>query len=369
MPKEGKLYANRFELQKLLGNGGTGEVWLARDSELEIDVALKFLKPSFSDEDTEVLKRETRQARSLSHRHILPVYDFVRPTDDRAAISMEYAPNGSVGDLVPKLRPFLEVREISDWMLQACEALAYIHDECEIAHRDVKPGNMMLDADKRLKLADFGLSYTIATHLDDETKETIGTRLTMPFASPQNVWNPYESDPINDIYSLGVSIFFLLTGKYPFKDPRKNTWRWDPNNLLAMSDIRNAMSYPGEPIPETWDYAVAKCLAEDPSDRPGSAQDLGELLGSNERTLSRRTSYGSGIAVAAAENSDKPSNKPVENSNAAFILISAAILGLIGGLVWGTLAILSHQEEANRSSEPERISPPAPLTPPVDSTL
>lgn len=335
---EDQLYADRYELISCLGRGGMGEVWLAFDRELQSEVALKFLKESISEERAEILRRETRLTRVLSHRYILRVHDFIRPEGGRAAISMEYSPGGNLHELLSKEKPFLEVWEIEDWVHQTCEALSYLHEECGIVHRDIKPSNLMLDLSGKIKVADFGLSAFLASlELDDSSRETIGKGGTLHFASPQMIWNPYESHHLNDIYALGVSIFQLLTGTFPFIDPEDNRWKWDPDQLLSVSARRAAVRRFGEVIPEHWDVAVARCLAEDPLDRPASARELSRMLagGKAEETVD----WGETKRV---ESPIPLSPRPTEKAMGAktfgrvlWIVVIAGLFGLLAGILLG----------------------------------
>lgn len=278
-PAEGAVYANRYRLIRPLGRGGLGEVWLAFDNELRLDVALKFIKESLGPGHVELLRHEVRQARALSHRYILRVHDFVFPEGEPAAISMEFAAGGTVANFLTKERSYLDFELIEEWIFETCEALAYLHHDCQMVHRDIKPANLMLDASGRIKLADFNLSVTPALAISDASREAMGTRVTLHFASPQVIADPADSDPRNDLYALGVTIFVLLSGTYPFPDPLTGRWQWDPENLLSINQRRGLKGCEGGPVPQAWDHAVARCLAEDPDDRPRSAVELLELLG------------------------------------------------------------------------------------------
>lgn len=335
------LYLDRYQLLKHLGKGGTGEVWLAHDLELKGDVALKFLSKSFSEKDTDMLRRETKNARLLSHRHILPVYDFHSQKDHPAAISMEYAPGGSLADLASREKRVFEVSELSDWIMQACEGFAYAHDESGIVHRDIKPGNLMLDATNSLKVADFGLSAPLAASLDDESEKVIGRRMTMHFASPQLIWNPYESHYLNDIFALGVTIFVLVAGSYPFDDPKNNRWKWDPDNLLSMSKRRQKRGWGEEPVPQSWDYAVAKCLAEDPADRPANMRELADLLGADDYYQRKSGKY-STVPIPAAEKEGKKDRRNFARS--ILVILVFLVTGVLAGVLWGAFQKQSNED-------------------------
>ncbi len=337
-----EIYAGRYELTKCLGRGGMGEVWLAYDLELHSELALKFLKETFSDEHTEILRRETRQARMLAHRHILRIFDFIRPEGERAAISMEFAPGGTIAERLTRDKPFLEVPEIEEWILQTCEAISYLHEDCGIVHRDLKSSNLMLDSMERVKVSDFGLSAGMASvRLDQSTQETIGTLLTLHFASPQIILNPHEIHPLNDIYALGVTIYHLLTGTFPFFDPRKDHWQWDPDNLLSMSERREIKKRNGGPVPLHWDIAIARCLAEDPADRPASARELASLL----KGETRASSDSEGSAAPDLHYSPISLDSINENSDREIpiggkvlrVVVVSVIVGLMGGILWGLL--------------------------------
>ncbi len=350
-------YLGRYELRQQVGLGGMGEVWLAYDLELRQEVALKFLKESFGEDETEILKRETKQARMLSHRHILPVYDFHYQPDQPAAISMEYAPNGSLGDKIGGGKRVLEVDEIYEWMLQSCEGFAFAHEECGIIHRDIKPHNLMLDSGDSIKIADFGLSARVSIQLDSETEKVIGNLLTMHYASPQLIWNPGDSRSLNDIYALGVTIFVLLTGTYPFKNPKKDTWSWDPENLLSMTARREKNGRGSAPIPEAWDLAVARCLALDPADRPASMKELSEMLSASDPSR-RNQNTGDALHDEASTQSysGKSNGRRLIPRGISITLISA-LVGLLAGILWGAYAILTERETEVKPTEQVDLPP------------
>src|SRR5437762_10702246 len=142
----GQKVFNRYRLIKTLGRGGMGVVWLARDEELERDVALKFLPElvAFDEQAIKDLKRETKKSQELRHQHIVQVYDFVTDKHN-ACISMEYLDGPTLSALkARKEQGLLEVDEIKPWMEQLCEALAYAHRRARVVHRDLKPANLMI---------------------------------------------------------------------------------------------------------------------------------------------------------------------------------------------------------------------------------
>src|SRR6266404_8591028 len=160
----GQVVFGRYKLVKVLGRGGMGIVWLARDEELEREVALKFL-PDLMLQDRAALddlKRETRRSLELTHPHIIRIHDFVH--DERSGcISMEYVD----GETLTSLRCRKEQKvfgpdELTSWLAQLCDALDYAHNRARIIHRDLKPANLMVNQRGDLKVADFGIARTLA---------------------------------------------------------------------------------------------------------------------------------------------------------------------------------------------------------------
>ncbi|MEO7725512.1 MAG: serine/threonine-protein kinase, partial [Chthoniobacterales bacterium] len=141
-----KVFA-RYTLKRILGRGGMGIVWLARDEELERDVALKFL-PDLVVLDKALLndlKRETRRSLELTHKNIVRIYDFVQ-SENSACISMEYIDGDTLSNLrAEKEQKVFQPDEIAAWTSQLCDALAYAHHDARIIHRDLKPANLMVN--------------------------------------------------------------------------------------------------------------------------------------------------------------------------------------------------------------------------------
>src|SRR5437773_4824601 len=175
----GQMVFGRYKLVKVLGRGGMGIVWLARDEELERDVALKFL-PDLMIQDRAVfdqLKRETKRCLELTHPYIVRIHDFIH--DERSGcISMEYVDGETLSNLrTEKEQKVFELHEIAGWIAQLCDALDYAHNRARVIHRDLKPSNLMVNKRGDLKVADFGIARSLAdpaTRLTSEQRR-VGT--------------------------------------------------------------------------------------------------------------------------------------------------------------------------------------------------
>ncbi|PYK28854.1 MAG: serine/threonine protein kinase, partial [Verrucomicrobia bacterium] len=203
----------RYTLVKVLGRGGMGIVWLARDEELERDVALKFL-PDLMIQDRAVfdqLKRETKRCLELTHPRIVRIYDFVH--DERSgSISMEYIDGETLSNLrAEKERKVFEPYEIADWIGQLCDALDYAHTHAKVIHRDLKPANLMVNQSGDLKVTDFGIARSLVDSASRLTLEQSRSG-TLIYMSPQQLSGD-RGTHLDDIYSLGASIYELLTSK------------------------------------------------------------------------------------------------------------------------------------------------------------
>src|SRR5207302_7624975 len=154
----GQRVFGRYTLVKVLGRGGMGIVWLARDEELERDVALKFI-PDLMIQDRAVfdqLKHETKRSLELTHPHIVRIYDFIH--DERSGcISMEFVDGETLASLrCNQPHQVFEPSELSAWTSQICDALEYAHNRARIIHRDLKPANLMVNQRGEVKVSDFG---------------------------------------------------------------------------------------------------------------------------------------------------------------------------------------------------------------------
>ncbi len=273
----GQKLFGRYTLIKILGRGGMGIVWLARDEELERDVALKFL-PDLIIRDPGVLsdlKRETRRSLELTHQNIVRIYDFVH--DERSGcISMEYIDGDTLASMrCAKPQKIFEPFELSAWTSQLCDALNYAHNRAKIIHRDLKPANLMVNQRGDLKIADFGIARSLGDSMNQLTMEQ-GRSGTLVYMSPQQLEGE-RGTHLDDIYSLGATLYDLLTGKPPFYSgniDRQIHERVAP----SMTERRKEFNIEPALIPPVWEDAVAACLAKDPSRRPQSAAEVARQL-------------------------------------------------------------------------------------------
>jgi len=273
----GQRVFDRFYLRRLLGRGGMGVMWLAHDRVLEQEVALKFLADHLLHERgaVERLKHETRRNQKLSHPHIVRIHDFLQDTR-RAAIMMEFVDGWSLATLkIDKPRQLFGAGEIKPWLLALCDALDYAHHHAGIVHHDLNPSNLMLNARGQLKITDFGMARTLhRTRTSDFVDlRVVGTDVYM---SPQQ-WAGEPPTMADDIYSLGATVYELLTGKPPFYHGNIQDQVFDlvPPSLnerlreLGLEDVE---------IPDEFETTVAACLAKLPADRPATVKQVAALL-------------------------------------------------------------------------------------------
>jgi serine/threonine protein kinase/Tfp pilus assembly protein PilF len=273
----GQKLFNRYTLIKILGRGGMGIVWLARDEELEREVALKFL-PDLIIRDPGVLsdlKRETRHCLELTHQNIVRIYDFVH--DERSGcISMEYVDGETLASLrCQKEQKVFEPFELSAWISQLCDALDYAHNRARVIHRDLKSANLMVNQRGDLKVSDFGIARSLGDSISVLTREQ-GRSGTLVYMSPQQLAGERGSH-LDDIYSIGASFYELLTSKPPFYSgniDRQIHERVAP----LMTERRKEFNIEPALVPLVWEETVGACLAKDPAKRPQAASEIARRL-------------------------------------------------------------------------------------------
>jgi serine/threonine protein kinase len=274
----GQKILNRYTFVRILGRGGMGVVWLARDDELEREVALKFL-PELVVHDRAVLddlKRETRRSLALTHHNIVRIYDFAQD-EECACISMEYVDGATLSSLrVDQPDKVFQAATLLQPILELCEALAYAHHRAAIVHRDLKPANLMLTSKGELKVTDFGIARSLSDSISVLTKGHSASG-TLVYMSPQQLNGEFPSFS-DDIYAFGATVYELLTSKPPFFSggiERQVCEKVPPPMNLRRSDLGITSNLP---IPKNWEDCIADCLAKDPSRRPASAAVLAERL-------------------------------------------------------------------------------------------
>jgi len=262
----------RYRLEAPIGKGGQNEVWLAWDEQLRRDVALKILRIGAGTEaDLRRFEREARAASKLSSPHTIRVFDFGASDDGIYYIAMEYLAGADLTALVRDHGPMPPARA-ARLARQACLSLAEAHD-AGIVHRDVKPRNLFVtrvgDDYDALKLLDFGVARQVTE--GSEVTATIASELrgTPAYMAPE-VCSGQPADAQSDIYSLGATLYFLLTGAPPFEAQSPGA--------LFVAHLTEAPQSPsarrGEALPDELERIVLRCLAKRPEERFTSAREL-----------------------------------------------------------------------------------------------
>src|SRR5438105_7347262 len=261
---EGMVLAARYEILKILGEGGMGAVYKAQDRELERTVALKVIRPELAGNPAIIqrFKQELILARQVTHRNVIRIYDLGE-ADSVKFITMEFVEGQDLRSLLSE-RGKLPPAEAVEIMQQVCHALEAAHTE-GVIHRDLKPQNIMCDKSGRVIVMDFGLARTLEGEGMTQTGALIGT---MEYMSPEQALGS-QLDQRSDLYTVGLIFYELLTGKAPYKadSALASLLKRTQERATPLTDLDST-------LPMSLSNLVSKCLERDANLRYGSAKAL-----------------------------------------------------------------------------------------------
>jgi beta-lactam-binding protein with PASTA domain len=258
-----RVFDKRYVIKRKLGSGGMADVYLAEDQELGRRVALKLLDERHASDEqfVERFRREAQSAAGLNHPNIVSIFDRGR-AEGTYYIAMEYLDGRTLKELLVRNGP-TPIPIAIDYARQILGALAFAHRN-GIVHRDIKPHNIVVGGDGRLKVTDFGIARSGTSQMT-EVGSIVGTA---QYLSPEQARGA-PVDPRSDLYSLGVVLYEMLTGKVPFTG--------DTPVEIAMKHLSQVPKPPSEwreEVPHDLDAVVMRALAKDPDQRYGSAEEM-----------------------------------------------------------------------------------------------
>ncbi|MDQ2921168.1 MAG: serine/threonine protein kinase, partial [Acidobacteriota bacterium] len=314
----GAMVAERYRIVGLLGKGGMGEVYRADDLKLSQPVALKFLPEHLLSDGAALARfhREVRIARQVSHQNVCRVYD-IGEVDGRHFLSMEFIKGEELSSLLRRIGR-LPSDKATEIVRQLCAGLAAAHNR-GVLHRDLKPANVMIDENGNVRLTDFG----IAGLVDESRSEEISG--TPAYMSPEQLAGR-ELTIKSDIYSLGLVVYEIFTGKKAFDAP----------TLPQLLNLRNSDTTPTTPsllvqnIDPLVERVILRCMEKDPDKRPASALEVAASLPGGDPLAAAlaagETPSPEMVAAAPREGFLKP---VVAVSLLAFVLVAAAAVLLL----------------------------------------
>lgn len=273
----GYLIAGRYEIEKLLGSGGMGAVYLAKDRILASDhVAIKVLhrQLAFEQKYTQRFLREVQLMRRVNHPNVVRTFD-VGADGDTVYLTMEYAPGRSLLRLIE--RDNLAVEQLPELIIQICEGLEAIHS-AGIIHRDLKPENIIVVEDGTAKITDFGVARPEFSELTAHN-EIIGSAAYM---APE-VWSGKSLTTSLDLYGLGIILYEMATGSLPFEaeSPAALMRKHLDEEPVAPREVNKA-------VPQWLNRVILRLMAKAPEDRPRSAREVIEMVQAGAARAVRR---------------------------------------------------------------------------------
>ena len=319
----GTTFANRYEIIEELGKGGMGKVYRAEDKKIKEEVALKLIRPEIAaDKKTiERFSNELKMARKIAHRNVCRMYDLGEEKGTHY-ITMEYVPGEDLKRLIRKVGQFSAGKAVSI-AKQVCEGLAEAH-RLGVVHRDLKPQNVMVDEEGNARIMDFGIARSVTGKGITGAGVMIGTP---EYMSPEQA-EVKDVDQRSDIYSLGVILYEMVTGRVPFEGEtplgiamkHKSEMPKDPREINSQ-------------IPEDLSRMILKCLKKEKEKRYQSAGEVRSELENIEK------------GVPTAEKAI-PKRKPITSREITVTFglkklfipaIAIVALAVIGVLLWQTI--------------------------------
>ncbi|MFF2177010.1 Stk1 family PASTA domain-containing Ser/Thr kinase [Lysinibacillus sp. NPDC058147] len=260
----GKRISDRYKIIELIGGGGMSNVYLAHDMILNRDVAIKILRYDFTNEDElhRRFQREALSATSLTHPNIVSIYD-VGDDGDLHYIVMEYVQGKTLKQYIQEFAPISPARSVHI-MKQLTSAIANAHEN-HIIHRDIKPQNILMDAEGNVKITDFGIAMTLSATSFTQTNSVLGT---VHYLSPEQARGGTATNK-SDIYALGIVLYELLTGELPFSGESAVS--------IALKHLQSetpSVRAFDATIPQSVENVVLKATAKDASHRYSTVEEM-----------------------------------------------------------------------------------------------
>ena len=269
------MLANRYELLRKIGSGGMAVVYQAYDTSLDRKVAIKLLREEYVD-DPDFIRRFQKEAQAvarLSHQNIVNIYDFGE-SDGLTYLVMEYVEGSTLKEIIAQNGP-LPISQVLDYSIQLCYGMAQAHSQ-QIVHKDIKPHNIMVDHNHVVKITDFGIAQAMNNLTITHNKGILGSA---HYFSPEQARGEHV-DFESDIYSLGIVMYEMITGKVPFTGDNPVTvalkhMQEQPASLLAQR----------EDVPSGLERIVFKALEKSPAYRFKSMDEMADALIDLQRYL------------------------------------------------------------------------------------
>jgi len=290
-PTGGLTFGGRYQLSTRVAIGGMGEVWEATDLVIGRTVAIKILKDEYLGDPgfLERFRAEARHAALVNHEGIANVFDYGEE-EGSAYLVMELVPGEAMSTVLDRDRS-LPTDKVLDIVAQTASALQAAH-AAGLVHRDIKPGNLLITPDGRVKITDFGIARIADQVPLTATGQVMGT---VQYLSPEQA-SGHPASPSTDIYSLGIVAYEALAGRRPFTG--------ESQVAIAMAQINETPPDLPAGVPEPVRRLVLSCIAKKPAERPSSASALA--------TAARALRRGD-VAAAKTKTKNNNTNNPTKN--------------------------------------------------------
>lgn len=326
------MFDGRYEVVELLGVGGMGAVYKARQVKMDRMVALKVIHPHLAEEETVVKRfnREMRTTSRITHPNVISVFDFGQAEDGEFYLAMELLNGESLQDRINRVS-HIAVEDAIAIGVQVLKALSAAHKE-HVIHRDLKPENIMLielygDRDI-VRVLDFGIATFSTTSGESNARVTASGIMvgTPSHVSPEQI-SGEELDHRSDLYGFGIVLYQLITGQLPFEDPER------PLRVLQMhmtATPERPSNIAPQPIPSWLDGLILELLAKYPDQRPPSADSVIERLEGGLTANSLTPESALEASDRRREDADGPSNLFI-----GIVVFIAIMASMVGGLSVG----------------------------------
>lgn len=340
-PTAGVTFGGRYELSSRIAVGGMGEVWKATDSVIGRTVAIKILKDEYMGDPgfLERFRAEARHAALVNHEGIANVFDYGEEQGS-AYIVMELVPGEPLSAIIER-EGKLPPNRVLGIVAQTAMALQAAHD-AGLVHRDIKPGNLLITPDGRVKITDFGIARIADQVPLTATGQVMGT---VQYLAPEQA-SGHNATPKTDIYSLGIVAFECLNGKRPFTG--------ESQVAIAMAQINDAPPELPESVPEPVKNLVKACLAKDPAERPETAGKLAQAAAALHRGDQHAAAgfVPAVLGLAAADAATTVLPKSASDAAATTVLPRTTVMGASSGDAAGGAVDGEEDEDGLKKKNP-----------------